>query len=169
MNKLIITALLAMMCGSMKAQSEIVLDTTYVDIRGYMNGNEREAPKYKSGMASAVQYLTNNLKYPKEAEKNGVEGKVMMEFMIEKDGTLSHIRPIETKVHFFNLKKLSEKTGQSEQELIKHYGKMFQEEGVRVLSIMPKWKPGKMNGQPVRVKNFLPLHFGIPRFTGMGR
>ena len=165
MNKLIITALLAMMCGGMKAQSEIVLDTTYVDIRAFMDGNEGNAPKYKSGMAAAVQYLTNNLKYPKEAEKNGVEGKVMMEFMIEKDGTLSNIKPIETRVHFFNLKKLSEKTGISEQELLNHYGKLLQDEGTRVLSVMPKWKPGKVNGQPVRVKNYLPLHFGLPRFV----
>ena len=88
-----------------------------------------------------------------------------MTFVVDKDGSLTQITPLRTAVHFFDVKKLSEKTGINEQELINHYGQLFQEEGIRILAAMPKWKPGMLNGEPVRVKYTLPVTFAIPRFA----
>ena len=66
--------MLAMMCGGVKAQ-EVALDTTSVDAK-LLTAEGNKMPKYKSGVASLMQYLGNNLKYPKEALDNGVEGRV---------------------------------------------------------------------------------------------
>lgn len=166
MNKVIILLLLTMTSMVASAQVE---DTTYVDVIKLAKMESAKLPKYKSGMPSVVQYITNNLRYPKEAEKNGVEAKVKIDFIVEKDGSLSNIVPSFTGVHFFDVNKMSQKTGISEQELIDHYGKLFQEEGIRILSTMPKWKPGKLDDRTVRVKYTMPVTFTIPRFTGFRR
>ena len=126
--------------------------------------------KYKSGRASVIQYLYNNIRYPKEAEKEMVEAKVLTSFVIEKDGSLSNITVENTTLQFFDAKKKAEKLGMTEEELKQHFGKQFQEETIRLLTDMPKkWKPGKIMDKPVRTKFHLPVHFGIERFTGMGR
>ena len=58
----------------------------------------------------------------------------------------------------------------TEEELKQHFGQLFQDEAIRVLTEMPKkWKPGKIAGKPVRTKFEMPVHFGMERFTGMGR
>lgn len=170
MKKLLFSVLLAMMCMGARAQQQVADgDTTCYDLKEFAKMGQIKMPKYKSGIAAAMQYVCNNLKYPKEAEKNNIECKLTMSFIVEKDGSLSHIVPVFTGVHFFDVKKLSQKTGISEQELINYYGKLFQDEAIRVLSAMPNWKPGKIDGNPVRVRGEMPVTFGIPRFTGMGR
>ena len=156
MNKVLLILLLTMV--TLGANAQVTTDTTLVDVEQMAKSETAKMPKYKSGMAS-------DLKYPKEADENGVEGKVLMTFVVDKDGSLTQITPLRTAVHFFDVKKLSEKTGINEQELINHYGQLFQEEGIRILAAMPKWKPGMLNGEPVRVKYTLPVTFAIPRFA----
>ena len=163
MNKVLLILLLTMI--TLGSNAQVTTDTTLVDVEQMAKSETAKMPKYKSGMASVVQYVMNNLKDPKEADENGVEGKVLMTFVVDKDGSLTQITPLRTAVHFFDVKKLSEKTGINEQELINHYGQLFQEEGIRILAAMPKWKPGMLNGEPVRVKYTLPVTFAIPRFA----
>ena len=117
MNKLIITAMLAMMCGGMKAQ--VVIDTTSVNAK-LLTAEGNKMPKYKSGVASVMQYLSNNLKYPKEAAQNGVEGRAIISFLVNKDGVVCNVRPVKVDLKFFDLQKMSQKIGKSEEDLRIH-------------------------------------------------
>ena len=168
MNKLIITALLAMMCGSVKAQE--ALDTTSVNAK-LLTAEGNKMPKYKSGIASVMQYLGNNIKYPKEAAQNGVEGRAIISFLVNKDGVVCNVRPVKVDLKFFDLHKMSEKTGKSEEDLRIHYTWLFSQEAVRVISAMPNWKPGVLDGKKVGAYCTVPVSFAIPRFanTRIGR
>ena len=167
MKKVMITAALAMMTMGAMAQTVDNDTTCYEPEQVYKAGT---LPKYKSGMGSVVQYLYNNMRYPKEAEKEMVEAKVLTTFIVEKDGSLSNITPVKTTLQFFDAKKKAEKLGMTEELLKQHFGKLFQDEAIRVLTEMPKkWKPGKIAGKPVRTKFEMPVHFFMERFTGMGR
>lgn len=167
MKKVMITAMLGMMSMGAMAQTLDNDTTCYEPEHLFKVG---VVPKYKSGMGSVVQYLYNKLRYPKEAEKEMVEAKVLTTFIVEKDGSLSNITPVKTTLQFFDAKKKAQKLGMTEEELKQHFGKLFQDEAIRVLTEMPKkWKPGKIADKPVRTKYEMPVHFGMERFTGMGR
>ncbi|MGZ3754796.1 MAG: energy transducer TonB [Mucilaginibacter sp.] len=92
-------------------------------------------PEPFGGAAAWAKFLQKNLRYPIEASEKGISGKVYVSFIVEKDGRLSSFL-VERGVG---------------------YG--MDEEALRVLHKAPAWKPGKQNGQPVRVKYTLPLNF----------
>ena len=158
-NKLFVTVLLAMLSSGIKAQ--VVQDSTCVDAR-VLTGEGDRLPQFRSGMNDLVRYIGFHLKYPKEAKKNGVEGRVITTFIVEADGTISHVQPVQSLVHFKNKKKLLEKSGMSEQELTNLYGNLFQDEAKRIISSMPKWTPGHQAGKPVRLKYSCPIIFANP-------
>ncbi|MCU0421817.1 MAG: energy transducer TonB [Bacteroidia bacterium] len=83
------------------------------------------------------KFLSNNLKYPSKEVELGIEGKVVISFIVMSDGSI-----IEPKV-------------------IKSAGKAFDTEALRVIMLMPNWKPGRMNGKPVNVKMNLPIVFKL--------
>lgn len=160
MYKVIIIILLAMM--SMEARSQEVQDpdTAYVDVKT-LTGENDKLPQFRGGMNDLVRYIGFHLKYPKEAKKNGVEGKVLTVFVVEADGSISHVQPVQSLVHFRNKAKLLEKSGMNEQELTNLYGNQFQDEAKRVISTMPKWAPGSQSGKPIRVKYSCPITFAL--------
>ncbi|MCD6011953.1 MAG: hypothetical protein K0Q79_1815 [Flavipsychrobacter sp.] len=80
-------------------------------------------------------YLQKNLRYPEAARENGIEGRVLVEYVINEDGSVSDVR------------------------LARGIGGGCDEEAVRVVKAMPKWKPGKQNGKPVKVLFTLPIKF----------
>ena len=84
--------------------------------------------KFPGGLQAFYNFLSKNMKYPSEAEKLGVEGRVFVQFIVEKDGSLSDIK------------------------VVKGIGAGCDEEAVRVLRIMPNWLPGTQEGEPVRQK-----------------
>ncbi|SOD20172.1 M56 family metallopeptidase [Pedobacter xixiisoli] len=94
-------------------------------------------PTYPGGMDKFYKFLSNNIKYPEEAKKLSIQGKVFVSFVVEKDGSLSDI-------------KIDRKVG---------YG--TDEEAVRVLKLSPKWNAGLKNGTAVRVKYNLPIAFTL--------
>ncbi len=89
------------------------------------------------GYAGFYKYLAENVKYPKEAKRFDVEGKVFVQFIVEKDGALTDIR------------------------IQKGLGYGCDEEVMRVLSQSPKWSPGKQRGVPVRVRMAIPVFFQL--------
>lgn len=93
-------------------------------------------PEPINGFSDFYKILSKNLKYPRQARQSGVEGKVFIEFIINKSG-----EPTDLKV-------------------IKSIGAGCDEEAVRVLSLT-KWEPGKQRGKPVRVKMTLPIYFKL--------
>jgi TonB family protein len=96
-----------------------------------------EMPKFPGGDAALMDYLIKNVKYPAEATKNGAQGRVLVQFIVEKDGSISEI------------------------EVVKKIDENLDAEAVRVVKAMPKWKPGMQKGEPVRVRFTLPIMFRL--------
>jgi len=96
-----------------------------------------EQPSFPGGIVAMMNFLANNIKYPKLAIEVGITGIVYVTFITEKDGSISNI------------------------QVIKEIGGGCDEEAVRVVRMMPKWNPGKQNGFPVRVKLTLPIKFSL--------
>ena len=98
-----------------------------------------EMPEFPGGMPAMIEFLQTNIKYPKDAIKQEVGGRVMVMFVVETDGSISNVR-VARKV-FPSLDK----------------------EAVRVVKAMPKWKPGKEKGRLVRVNYTLPVVFSTKK------
>jgi len=96
-----------------------------------------EMPSYPTGMEDLMVFIGQNITYPEIAKRAGVEGKVFVQLVIEKDGRVTDIR------------------------IAKGIGAGCDEEAVRVCKLLPKWKPGKQNGKPVRVRMVIPFLFRL--------
>ncbi len=96
-----------------------------------------QMPSFPGGPAALMQYLGSNIKYPVVAEENGVQGRVVCTFVVEKDGSITDVR------------------------VIKSVDPSLDREAVRVVKSMPKWIPGKQNGSAVRVKYTVPVTFRL--------
>ena len=94
-------------------------------------------PQYPGGQIAMLKYLMENIKYPEQAMKEGIQGRVTVRFIVEKDGSISDVKPI-LSVH-----------------------PLLNKEAVRVVESMPKWSPGKQNGKPVRVRFNVPVMFKL--------
>lgn len=92
-------------------------------------------PSFPGGNGAMMAYLANNVKYPKVAAENGVQGRVVVGFIVEKDGSLSDVK------------------------VKRGVDPSLDREAVRVVKSMPRWNPGKKDGQPVRVEYTLPVTF----------
>jgi protein TonB len=96
-----------------------------------------EMPAFPGGEEKCNQYIKDNLKYPQEAITNEIEGKVWVNFIIDKDGTINNI------------------------SVIRGLSKECDAEAIRIIQNMPKWLPGKTNGIPVATKLNLPIRFTL--------
>ena len=94
-------------------------------------------PEYPGGQAALFEYLQKNVKYPADAEKKKVEGRVLVTFVVNTDGSITDI------------------------EVVRKTFPWLDAEAVRVISGMPRWKPGEQKGQKVRVKYTVPLTFRL--------
>ena len=94
-------------------------------------------PQYPGGQIAMMKYIMENIKYPKQAMKERIQGRVTVRFIVEKDGSISNVRPIHS-VHT-----------------------LLDKEAVRVVKSMPKWSPGKQHGKPVRVQLIVPIMFKL--------
>ena len=95
-------------------------------------------PSFPGGDAALGQWLTENLQYPPDAVKNGIQGTVVVQFTVEIDGSIKNIKVVRSK------------------------SKSLDKEAVRLMSIMPKWNPRKKDGQPVSAYYTLPIKFRLP-------
>ena len=96
-----------------------------------------QMPSFPGGMAALMAYLQKSIKYPPVAEENGIQGRVVCTFVVERDGSVTDVR------------------------VARSVDPSLDKEAVRVVSAMPKWIPGKQNGQSVRVKYTLPVSFRL--------
>ncbi len=96
-----------------------------------------EEPEFPGGAQEMMKFISKNMQYPKECFDNNIEGRVTMSFIIEKDGSVSTI------------------------EEVRSPHPLLTEEAKRLLEAMPKWKPGKQDGEAVRVRYFLPITFKL--------
>ena len=96
-----------------------------------------EMPSFPGGLEELYKWIDNNVQYPAVARENGIEGRVILKFIVEKDGSLSDSTVIHS-VH-----------------------PMVDREALRLVGQMPKWNPGKRAGVPVRVRYCLPIKFKL--------
>ena len=95
-------------------------------------------PEFPGGQQALFKYLGENVKYPVIAQENGIQGRVICQFVVNKDGSIVDVVVVRSS---------------GEPSLDK--------EALRVINSMPKWKPGKQRGKPVRVKYTLPVNFRL--------
>ena len=96
-----------------------------------------EMPSFPGGNAALMSYLSSNTKYPVVAQENGVQGRVIVSFVVERDGSISDVK------------------------VARSVDPSLDREAQRVVKSMPKWKPGKQNGSAVRVKYTVPVVFRL--------
>lgn len=96
-----------------------------------------QMPEFPGGAAALMQWLSNNVKYPAIAEENGIQGRVLCQFTVEKDGSINDVL------------------------VMRSVDPSLDKEAIRVLKQMPKWVPGKQKGEPVRVKYTVPVQFRL--------
>jgi periplasmic protein TonB len=94
-----------------------------------------ETAEFPGGMSAMRAYLAKSIHYPDSAKKNNIQGKVILQFIVNKDGSISNV------------------------DIMRNLPGGCGEEARRVVLAMPKWKPGLMNGQPVDMYYTLPISF----------
>ncbi len=124
-------------------------------------------PEYPGGEGPMMEFLMRTVKYPKVAEENGVQGRVLLQFIVEKDGSLSNISARKVTDSSGNdivvIAYKPEMTDEQRQNVDKQNEGLqaLKDEGVRVVTLMPKWTPGKQRGQNVRVRYTIPVTFRL--------
>ena len=96
-----------------------------------------QMPSFKGGESALMNYLKNAIHYPAIAEENGIQGRVVCTFVVERDGSITDVK------------------------VARSVDPSLDKEATRVIKSMPKWIPGKQNGSSVRVKFTLPVTFRL--------
>lgn len=96
-----------------------------------------EQPQFPGGMAALVEYLKKNIRYPAICKEQGLQGRVIVQFVINTDSTIS------------------------DAQVIKPVNPHFDKEALRVVNAMPKWIPGEQRGKPVRTRFTMPVTFRL--------
>ena len=94
-------------------------------------------PEFPGGAAAMYKFLSENIRYPVIAQENNIQGRVICQFTVNKDGSLVDV------------------------EVIRQVDPALDKEAIRVIKAMPKWNPGKQRGKPVRVRFTLPVNFKL--------
>ena len=97
-----------------------------------------QMPSFPGGNGALLEYLATHVKYPVVAQENGVQGRVIVSFVVERDGSITDVR------------------------VVRSVDPSLDREAQRVVSSMPRWTPGKQNGSAVRVKYNVPVSFRLP-------
>lgn len=109
------------------------VDSTHQDVFNVVE----DMPQFPGGATKLFEYLAQNINYPTEAEKANIQGRVIVTFVVEKDGSISNA------------------------EVVKSVAPSLDAEALRVINAMPNWIPGKQNGKEVRVKYTVPISFHL--------
>ncbi len=112
-----------------KPKQEEVTDEIFVVVE--------ENPEFPGGQTAMMKFLGDNIKYPVIAQENGIQGRVICNFVVERDGSITDV------------------------QVVRGVDPSLDREAVRVIQSMPKWKPGKQRGAPVRVRFTLPVVFRL--------
>lgn len=92
-------------------------------------------PEFPGGEAALAAFIKKEVKYPKKAKREGIEGKILVSFVVDKDGSVTDV------------------------SIARGVDPLLDEEAMRAVRLMPKWTPGLLNGKPVKTKFNLPVSF----------
>lgn len=135
MKRLIMMSLMAICClTTVLAQKTVV---SQKDQKEDPFNVVEDMPAFPGGMEAMIQFISSNIKYPADAKKQKVDGRVLVNFVVEKDGSITEVK------------------------VIKPAFPSLDAEAVRVVKAMPKWKPGYQNGKAVRVQFTMPINFSL--------
>ncbi len=96
-----------------------------------------EQPEFPGGQAAMMKFLSDNIRYPVIAQENGIQGRVICNFVVERDGSITDV------------------------QVVRGVDPSLDREAIRVIQQMPRWKPGKQRGSAVRVRFTLPVVFRL--------
>lgn len=133
MKKLILMSLMAICCLMTASAQKTVVSQKNQKVYDMVE----QLPEYPGGMPAMMTFLQDNMKYPEDAEKQKVDGRVIVQFIVETDGSVSDVK------------------------VAKQVFPSLDAEAIRVVQSMPKWIPGKDKGKVVRVKFQLPIVFRL--------
>ncbi|MBE6260515.1 MAG: redoxin domain-containing protein [Prevotella sp.] len=120
------------------------------------------APQYPGGVQALMKFLSSNIKYPVEAEHYGVEGRVLINFVVETDGTVSDAKVVNTELKNRLSDKKFSKYSDIDKYAMREQGEgQLKEEALRVVGMMPHWEPAMRRGQSERVRYTLPISFKL--------
>ena len=138
MKKYLLLTLSVFLVNTVCAQVKPSVGNFCVDKYGGKSFYDHETmPQFPGGPTGLIKYLSERLVYPKLAEKNGIQGRVITSFVVNKDGSITDVK------------------------VVKSVDSLLDKEAVRVVSLMPKWIPGTLNGKAVRVKYHIPVTFRL--------
>ena len=127
-----------------EAKADEALEFTRVEVKEEVEEAEEEVflvveedPEFPGGLDALSKFIADNIKYPQLAKENNITGKVFVSFVVEKDGRVGQVK------------------------ILRDIGGGCGNEAVRVVKMMPRWKPGKQRGKPVRTQFNLPVNFDL--------
>ena len=127
-----------------EARTDEALEFTRVEVTEEVEEAEEEVflvveedPEFPGGLDALSKFIADNIKYPQLAKENNITGRVFVSFVVEKDGRVGQVK------------------------ILRDIGGGCGNEAVRVVKMMPKWKPGKQRGKPVRTQFNLPVDFSL--------
>lgn len=115
---------------SQRGREEVVEDNTVFEFL-------EEMPEFPGGQAAMMKWLSENVKYPAIAAENNIQGRVMVSFIVERDGSVSDVK------------------------ILRSVDPSLDKEAIRLINSMPKWKPGMQTGKPVRARFNIPVTFKL--------
>ena len=121
----------------LKQNQQVVEEVTVKEEETKVFDVVEQMPQFPGGDAALMQFLSSHIKYPAVAEENGIQGRVVCTFVVERDGSVSNVM------------------------VARGCDPSLDKEAVRVIKSMPKWIPGKQNGSSVRVKYTVPVTFKL--------
>jgi len=112
-----------------------VLENSPEEASGEVYGIVEEMPQFPGGEIALCKYIANSIKYPVVAQKTGIQGKVYVSFIVDRDGGVTDVKVLQS------------------------VDPLLDREALRVVRSLPRWKPGKQRGVPVRVSYTVPINF----------
>lgn len=136
-----------------------------------------QMPQFPGGQQEMMKFIATNIRYPAVAQENGAQGRVLVQFVIEKDGTACEHKILNSKINrIMQSPKPTEDSIKSEDKLVvqaysttstndsvefKNARIALEKEAIRVLQLMPKWEPGMQKGEAVRVRYTIPITYRL--------
>ena len=135
MKKTLFTTIIVLMVLGAKAQQPDTLQRSAADTSIYKD--VQQAPTFPGGITKFYYFLSRVIRYPANAREENIQGKVIIAMVVEKDGSLSHLK------------------------VAQHLADDIDKEALRVMALCPKWNPGMQNGKVVRVAFSVPISFTL--------